>query len=178
MYLVGQAADASDGIRQYRQHKPDITLMDVSLPDMSGIDVLISLRSEFVNARVIMLSISEGDFEIQRALQAGARGFLLKTMPPSELVAAIRKVHSGKKCVPPEVAGRLAEYLAEDTLTGREIEVLHLMGSGKKNRDIANDLSISEDTVKVHVRHLMEKLGANDRTDAVVIGIRRGIIRL
>jgi DNA-binding NarL/FixJ family response regulator len=178
MYLVGQAADAREGMHLYRHHKPDITLMDVSLPDMSGIDVLISIRSEFINARVIMLSVSQGDVEIQRALQAGARGFLLKTMPPSELVAAIRKVHAGKKCVPPEVAVRLAEYLSEDTLTAREVEVLHLMASGKTNRDIGNVLSISEDTVKVHVKHIMEKLGADDRTAAVVIGIRRGMIHL
>src|SRR5436305_1423103 len=124
MNLVGQAADAHDGIRQYRQHKPDITLMDVRLPDMNGIDALIAIRSEFVNARVIMLSTSQGDVEIQRAIEAGARGFLLKSMPPNEIVGAIRLVHAGRKCVPPEVAVRLAEYLADDMLTAREVEIL------------------------------------------------------
>ncbi len=178
MELVGQAADAHDGIRQYRQRKPDITLMDVRLPDMSGIDALIALRAEFINARIIMLSTVHGDVEIQRAIEAGARGFLLKSMPPKEMVAAIRLVHAGKKCVPPEVAAHLAEYLAEDSLTAREIQILQLVAAGNRNRDVADALSISEDTVKVHVKHIMEKLGANDRTEAVVIAVRRGIFNV
>jgi DNA-binding NarL/FixJ family response regulator len=178
MDLVGQACDAQDGIRQYRHTRPDITLLDVRLPDMSGIDALIAIRAEFVNARVIMLSTFQGDVEIQRALAAGARGFLLKTVPPSQLVSSIRQVHSGKKCVPPDVASHLAEYLAEDMLTSREIEILQLIARGNRNRDVAEALSISEDTVKVHVKHVMEKLGATDRTDAVVIGLKRGIIQL
>jgi DNA-binding NarL/FixJ family response regulator len=178
MDLVGQASTAHDGITQYKQFKPDITIMDVRLPDMNGIDALIAIRSEFMNARVIMLSTVQGDVEIQRAIEAGARGFLLKTMPPKEIVAAIRQVHAGKRCVPPEVAVHLAEFLADDALTAREVEILRLIAAGNRNRDVADTLSISEDTVKVHVKHAMEKLGANDRTEAVVIAVRRGIIYL
>lgn len=178
MDLVGQASTAHDGITQYKQFKPDITIMDVRLPDMNGIDALIVIRSEFVNARVIMLSTTEGDVEITRAMEAGARGFLLKTMPPKEIVAAIRQVHAGKRCVPPQVAAQLAEFLADDALTPREVEILRLIAAGNRNRDVADTLSISEDTVKVHVKHAMEKLGANDRTEAVVIAVRRGIIYL
>jgi DNA-binding NarL/FixJ family response regulator len=178
MNLVAQAIDGRDGIRQYRQHKPEITLLDLRLPDMSGIDVLTAIRGEFVNARVVMLSTFQGDVEIQRALEAGARGFLLKSMPPADIVSAIRQVHAGRRCVPPAVASHLAEYFAEDDLTAREIEVLRLVAAGSRNRDVADALSISEDTVKVHVKHVMEKLGANDRTEAVVIGLRRGIIEL
>ena len=176
--LVGLAASGQEGIRQYRELKPDITLMDLRLPDMSGIEALIALRADFINARVIMLSTFHGDVEVQRALEAGACGFLVKSMPPIELVAAIRQVHAGKKCVAPVVATHLAEYLAEDSLTAREVEILQLIAAGNRNRDVANALSIAEDTVKVHVKHLMAKLGANDRTDAVVIAIRRGIIQL
>jgi DNA-binding NarL/FixJ family response regulator len=178
MELVGQGVDARSGIEMYRQHRPDVTLLDVRLPDMSGIDVLIALRAEFINARIIMLSTFQGDVEIQRALEAGARGFLLKSMPNKELVVAIRQVHAGKKCVPPQVAAHLAEYLAEEDLTAREIEVLALISAGNGNRDVADALSITEDTVKGHVRHIMEKLGAQDRTEAVVIAVRRGIIQI
>jgi DNA-binding NarL/FixJ family response regulator len=178
MILVGQAADALDGIRQFRQHKPDITLMDLRLPDTDGIAALLTIRAEFPNARIIMLSTFRGDADIQRALAAGARGFLLKTMPPNELVAGIRQVHAGRKYVPADVAVQLANYFAEDTLTPREVEVLRLIAAGSRNRDVADALSISEDTVKVHVKHVMEKLGANDRTEAVTIALRRGIIHL
>jgi DNA-binding NarL/FixJ family response regulator len=178
MTLVAQAADAQEGIKRYREHRPDITLMDVRLPDMSGIDALMAIRADYVNARIIMLSTSQGDVEIQRALEAGARGFLLKNMPSKELTAAIRLVHSGKKCVPPVVAGYLAEYLTDDDLTPREIQIVDLMRAGNRNRDIGDALSITEDTVKVHVKHVMEKLGANDRTEAVIIALRRGIIQL
>ena len=178
MHLVAQASDARSGIRQYHQHRPDITLMDLRLPDMSGIDALIAIRAEFPNARVVIVSTFQGDVEIRRALEAGARGFLLKSLPPAELIAAIRLVHTGKLSVPPDVASNLAEYFSQDNLTAREIEVLQLMAAGNRNRDIGDALSISEDTVKVHVKHLMEKLGANDRTEAVVIGIRRGIIHV
>ena len=178
MDLVGQASTAHDGITQYKQFKPDITIMDVRLPDMNGIDALVAIRSEFVNARIIMLSTVQGDVEIQRSIEAGARGFLLKTMPPKDIVAAIRQVHAGKRCVPPEVAAHLAEFLADDALTAREVEILRLIAAGNRNRDVADSLSISEDTVKVHVKHAMEKLGANDRTEAVVIAVRRGIIHL
>jgi DNA-binding NarL/FixJ family response regulator len=178
MLLVGQATNARDGVRLYRQYRPDVTLMDVRLPDMSGIDALIAIREEAESARVIMLSTFQGDTEIQRALRAGARGFLLKSLPPDQLVAGIRQVHAGKKCIPPEVAVQLAEYLVDDALTEREIEILQLISGGNRNRDVADALSISEDTVKVHVRHIMEKLAASDRTEAVVIAIRRGIIQL
>jgi DNA-binding NarL/FixJ family response regulator len=178
MDLVAQACDGTEGIRQYRQLQPDVTLLDVRLPDISGIDVLITIRAEFPKARIIMLTTVEGDVEIQRSLAAGARGFLLKSIPPSQLVGAIRDVHAGKKCVPPEVASRLAEFLSEDMLTARELEILRLIAAGNRNRDVAGALSISEDTVKVHVKHIMEKLAANDRTDAVVIALKRGIIQL
>jgi DNA-binding NarL/FixJ family response regulator len=178
MLIVGQAATAQEGIRLYRQHRPDVTLLDVRLPDLTGIDALIAIRAEYVNARILMLSTFQGDVEIQRALEAGARGFLLKNLPNRELLDAIRQVHAGKKCVPPAVAVHLAEYLTEDDLTPREVEVLQLISAGNGNRDIAMALSITEDTVKGHVKHVMEKLGANDRTEAVVIAVRRGIIRI
>jgi DNA-binding NarL/FixJ family response regulator len=178
MILVALAADAHEGIRQFRQQRPDITLLDVRLPDMSGLDALIAIRAEFDDARVIMLSTFEGDVLIQRALKSGARGFLLKSMPPGELVKAIRQVHAGKKCIPPEVAAHLAEYLVDDQLTGREVEILQHVASGRRNREIADVLTITEDTVKTHVKHLLEKLGAGDRTEAVVLGIRRGIIQV
>jgi DNA-binding NarL/FixJ family response regulator len=178
MYLMGQAASGQEGIRQYRQLKPDVTLMDVRLPDMNGIETLIAIRSEFINARIIMLSTSQGDVEIQRAIQAGARGFLLKSMPPDDIIASIRQVHAGRKCVPPAVASHLAEHLTDGALTPREIEIVRLIAAGNRNRDIADALAITEDTVKVHVRHIMEKLGANDRTEAVVIALQRGIIYL
>lgn len=178
MSLVAQATTAQDGVRLYREHHPDVTLLDVRLPDMSGIDALIAIRAEFVNARIIMLSTFQGDAEIQRALEAGARGFLLKNMPNRELVSAIRQVHAGRKCVPPEVAAYLAEYLTDDDLTPREVQVLQLMTAGNGNRDIADQLSITEATVKGHVKQIMEKLSANDRTEAVVIAVRRGIIQI
>jgi DNA-binding NarL/FixJ family response regulator len=178
MTLVGEAADGQGGIREYRRLTPDVTLMDVRLPDMSGIDALISIRGEFARARVIMLSTFQGDVEVQRALAAGARGFLLKTLPPVELVAGIRQVHSGRKCVPGDIAVALVDHLGDDALTAREMEVLTLVATGNRNRDIADALAITEDTVKVHVKHVMEKLGASDRTQAVVIAVRRGIIHL
>ena len=178
MCLVGQAATARGGIREYNEKKPDITLMDVRLPDMNGIDALLAIRSEAPNARVVMLSMFRGDVEIQRALKAGARGFLLKTMPPSEIAASIRRVHAGRKCIPAEVASEIADYITDDQLTAREVETLRLVAAGNGNRDIGNILSISEGTVKVHVKHIMAKLGAADRTDAVRIGVRRGIIEL
>jgi DNA-binding NarL/FixJ family response regulator len=176
MTLVGQAATATEGIAQYRVLRPDLTLMDVRLPDMSGIDALIALRSEFVNARVVMLSTFQGDAEVQRALAAGARGFLLKTMHPDEIMASLRQVHAGRKCIPAAVATELADYLAESQLTARESEVLQLVAAGHSNRDIADILAIAESTVKIHVSHVIEKLDANDRTEAVVIAIRRGIL--
>jgi DNA-binding NarL/FixJ family response regulator len=178
MQIVAQAATGNEAIRLFRQYLPDITLMDLRLPDLSGIDVLIAIRSEFPEARIIMLTTFEGDVDIRRALEAGARGYLLKNMPPKDLVEGIRQVHAGKKRIPAAVAAHLAEFFGDDDLTGRETEVLGLVASGKRNRMIADYLFISEETVKVHVKHIMEKLGATDRTEAVAIAVRRGIIQL
>jgi DNA-binding NarL/FixJ family response regulator len=178
MLLVSQASSGNAAIQQYREHRPDVTLMDVRMPDLSGIDAMIAIRAEFAEARIVMLTTFEGDVEIQRALQAGARGYLLKTMPPDEIVAVIRQVHGGKKRVPPEVAAQLAEHMADEELTGREVEVLRKIAGGNRNRDIADLLFISEETVKVHVKHIMDKLGARDRTEAITIALRRGFIDL
>jgi len=178
MILVAEAATAAEAIQRYRELQPDVTLMDLRLPDMSGIDTMIAIRSEFSAARIIMLTTFEGDFEVQRALEAGARAYMLKSMPPRELVDVIRQVHAGKKRVPPELAAQLAEHLSDDALTEREIEVLRHVAGGNRNKDIAGQLFISEETVKVHLKHIMDKLGASDRTQAVAIGIRRGIIQL
>jgi DNA-binding NarL/FixJ family response regulator len=178
MLLVAQASNAQEAIAEYRKHKPDVTLMDLRLPDRSGIDAMIAVRAEFPQARVIMLTTFEGDVEIQRALEAGARGYLLKSMPPKELLEVIRQVHAGKKRVPPQLAAQLAEHMSDEDLTPREIEVLKHIAGGNRNRDIADKLFITEETVKVHIKHIMEKLGASDRTQAVAIGVRRGIIEL
>jgi len=145
---------------------------------LSGIDAMIAIRAEFPDARVIMLTTFEGDVEIQRALEAGARGYLLKNIPPREILEAIRQVHAGKKRVPPEVAAQLADHMGEEELTAREIEVLRKIAGGNRNKDIADVLFISEETVKVHVKHIMDKLGAKDRTQAIAIAVRRGIIEL
>lgn len=178
MQVIAEAATGRDAVQRFRDHQPDVTLLDLRLPDMSGIDTLIAIRNEFPQARVIMLTTFEGDVEIQRSLQAGARGYLLKSMPPKALLDTIRQVHAGKKPIPPEIAASLAEHLGDETLTDREIEVLRRVADGNRNRDIAEQLFISEETVKVHIKHIMDKLGANDRTQAVAIGIRRGIIQL
>jgi DNA-binding NarL/FixJ family response regulator len=178
MELVSQAATGAEAIQHYRLHRPDITLMDLRLPDLSGIDAMIAIRAEFPEARIIMLTTFEGDVELQRALQAGARGYLLKNMPPAELIQGIRQVHAGKKRIPTELAAQLAEHVSDDNLTAREVEVLRQVSGGNRNRDIAEILHISEETVKVHVKHIMEKLGARDRTQAIAIAVRRGIIQL
>ncbi len=178
MTLIAEASTGGDALKQFRLNLPDVTLMDLRLPDMSGIDAMISILKEFPNARIIILTMFEGDVEIRRALEAGARGYMLKTMPPKELVEVIRRVHKGKKHIPAEIAAHLAEHLGDESLTGRETEVLKLVGGGNRNRDIAEQLFISEETVKVHIKHIMDKLGASDRTEAVSIAIRRGIIQL
>jgi DNA-binding NarL/FixJ family response regulator len=178
MMLVAEASTGAEAIQLFKEHTPDVTLMDLRLPDMSGIDILIAIRSEFPEARVIMLTTFEGDVEIHRALQAGARGYLLKNMPPSQLLDVIRQVHAGKKRIPAEIASQLAEHMSDENLTEREVEVLKQVADGNRNRDIARNLFISEETVKVHIKHIMEKLGATDRTQAVAIGVRRGIIQL
>lgn len=178
MVIAGEAATGAEALQLFKQLQPDVTLLDLRLPDTSGIDILIAIRTEFPDARIIMLTTFEGDVEIHRALQAGARGYLLKNMPPSELLDVIRQVHAGKKRIPPAIASQLAEHMSDETLTEREIEVLREVAGGNKNKEIANKLFISEETVKVHVKHIMEKLGAADRTQAVTIGVRRGIIQL
>jgi DNA-binding NarL/FixJ family response regulator len=178
MVLAAQASLGAEAIQQYRDHRPDVTLMDLRLPDLSGIDAMIAIRAEFPEARIIMLTTFEGDVEIQRALEAGARGYLLKNMPPSELVQVIRQVHAGKKRIPPEIAAHLAEHMSDEDLTPREIQVLQRIAGGNRNRDIGELLFISEETVKVHIKHIMDKLGAKDRTEAITIAVRRGIIRL
>jgi DNA-binding NarL/FixJ family response regulator len=178
MVMVGQAATGEEGLREFRAHRPDVTLLDLRLPDMSGVEVLRAIRAESSEARVVILTTFEGDVEIQRALEAGARGYLLKTMPPGELVDAIRQVHAGRKRIPPAVAAQLAEHVSDEALTPREIEVLRHIAQGNRNKDIGERLFISEETVKVHVKHVMDKLGASDRTEAVAIAIRRGIIQL
>jgi DNA-binding NarL/FixJ family response regulator len=178
MLLAAEASSGHEAILKFREHRPDVTLMDLRLPDMSGIDALIAIRAEFPEVRIIMLTTFQGDIEIQRSLAAGARGYLLKNMPPKELVEVIRQVHAGRKWIPTELAGQLAEHLGDETLTGREVEVLKLIAGGNRNKDIAGLLFISEETVKVHIKHIMEKLSASDRTQAVAIAVRRGIIQL
>jgi len=178
MAVVGQASNGREAIQGFSQHRPDICLMDIRLPDMSGIEVMTAIRDTFPDARIIMLTTSEGDVEIQRALEAGARSYMLKSMPPKELLETIRQVYAGKKRIPSEIATRLAEHYSEEPITAREIEVLQQIAGGNRNRDIAEKLFISEETVKAHIKHIMEKLGASDRTQAVAIAVRRGIIHL
>jgi DNA-binding NarL/FixJ family response regulator/class 3 adenylate cyclase len=178
MWVVGEASGGREALERFRALHPDVTLMDVRLPDISGIEAMIAIRGEFPEARIIMLTTSEGDVEIQRALGAGARGYMLKSMPPKDLIEAIRQVHRGKKRIPPSIAAHLAEHYSDETLTSREIEVLRQVAGGNRNRDIGEGLFISEETVKVHIRHIMEKLGASDRTQAVSIALKRGIIHL
>ena len=178
MLLVAEASNGREAIQGFREHRPDVTLMDLRLPDISGIDAMVAIRAEFPDARIIMLTTFEGDVEIRRALQAGAVGYMLKTMPRRQLVEVIRRVHTGKKHIPPEIAAHLAEHLSDESLSKREVDVLQKIAGGNRNGDIAELLFISEETVKGHVKHIMEKLGASDRTEAVAIGIRRGIIQL
>ena len=178
MTLAAQASSGREAVQLYRDFTPDVTLMDLRLPDMSGIDAMIAIRTEFPEARVIILTTFAGDVEIQRALQAGARAYSLKGMPPRELMEVIRQVHSGKRKIPAEIAAHLAEHYSDEALTQREVEVLQHVAGGNRNRDIADKLFITEETVKVHIKHIMEKLGAADRTQAVAIGVRRGIIHL
>ena len=176
--LVAEASTGHEAIQGFREYRPDVTLMDVRMPDMGGIDAMLAIRTEFAGARVIMLTTFEGDAEIQRALEAGAQGYMLKSMPRKQLVDMIRKVHAGKKHIPPEVAVQLMEHFGDERLSKREVEVLQKVAGGNRNSDIAALLFISEETVKGHIKHIMEKLGASDRTEAVAIGIRRGIINL
>lgn len=176
--LAGVASNGTEAIQAFRALQPDVTLMDLRLPDLNGLDVLMTIRSEFPDARIIVLTTFERDAEIQRALKAGAHGFLLKSMPAQRIIETIRRVHSGKRSVPPEIAAGLAEHFDDEALSEREVEVLRHVSAGNRNRDIAEKLYIAEETVKVHLKHIMIKLGANDRTEAVAIAIRRGMIHL
>ena len=178
MMLAGRATSGRQAVEEFKRVQPDITLMDLRLPDMSGIAAVSAICSEFPQAKVIVLTTFEGDVEIQRALAAGVRAYMLKSSPLEELVDVIRKVHSGRKHLPPQVAQTLAENFGGESLSEREVEVLKRMAEGDRNRDIAECLSISEETVKVHIRHIMDKLGAKDRTQAVSIALRRGVIHL
>ncbi len=178
MLIVAEAASGREAFEVFRALQPDVTLMDLRLPDMSGIDAIVAIHKEFPDARIIVLTTFDGDVEIQRALQSGARSYVLKTMPPEDVLKVIRQVHAGKRYVLPEVAAFVANHMGEETLTSREIDVLRHLSGGNRNRDIAERLFISEETVKVHVKHIMEKLGATDRTQAVAIAVRRGYIQL
>lgn len=178
MSLVGTASNGAEAMEAFRKVRPSVTLMDLRLPDLSGIDVMIAIRTEFPDARVIVLTTFERDVEIQRALKAGARGYLLKSMPPQQMLETIRQVNAGKKHVSPEIAAGLAEHIGDESLSEREVEVLRHVAAGQRNRDIAEKLFIAEETVKVHIKHIMSKLRANDRTQSVTIAARRGIIHL
>jgi DNA-binding NarL/FixJ family response regulator len=178
MTIVAAVTKASDALATFREKMPDIALMDLRLPDGNGIDTMISIRKEFPRAHIIILTMFEGDVEIQRALKAGASGYILKNMPPEDLIQVIRNVHSGQKKIHPVIAANLADHFGEENLSLRETEVLQLISQGNSNKAIGNKLSISEETVKGHVKNILGKLGANDRTQAVSIGVRRGIIRL
>lgn len=178
MLMVATASNASEAIAAYQKHWPDIVLMDLRLPGTNGIEAMVTIRGEYPDARIIVLTTSEGDAEIQRALQAGAAAYLLKSMPKSELLSVIRSVNSGRRYVPPEVAARLAEHLGEEMLTPRELDVLRLIRDGHRNKQIAKKLAIAETTVNFHIKNLVEKLGARDRTHALTIALRRGLLQI
>jgi DNA-binding NarL/FixJ family response regulator len=176
MNLVAEAADGREAIQQFHRHRPDITLMDLQMPEMSGVDAIIGIRGEFPEARIIVLTTYAGDVQALRALKAGARAYLLKDSLHKELLATIRAVHAGKKSMSPEVSFQLAEHATDDSLTPAEVRVLRLIAEGNANKEIAAQLSTSEDTVKGQVRNILSKLGAKDRTHAAMIGLKRGII--
>jgi len=178
MLLVAQASNAVEAVTEFRRHRPDVTLMDLRLPGANGTDALIAIRGEFPKAQIIMLTTSDGDGEIQRAMRTGASAYILKSMPKDELLNVVRAVHSGRRHIPPEVAARLAEHLGEEDLTTRELEVLRLIRDGYRNKQIADQLSIAETTVNFHIKNLVDKLQANDRTHAVTIALRRGLLQI
>ncbi len=178
MLLVARASNAVEAMAEFRRHRPDVTLMDIQLPGTNGTDTLIAIRGEFPQARIIMLTTSDCDGDIQRALRAGASGYILKSMHMDELLSVIRSVHAGRRQIPPEVAARLAEHLGDDDLTARELDVLRLIRDGYRNKQIADQLSISENTVNFHIKNLVDKLQANDRTHAVTIALRRGLLQI
>jgi DNA-binding NarL/FixJ family response regulator len=178
MKLVGEASNGQEGLAQYRLHRPDVTLMDLQMPTMSGIETVIAIRDEFPDARIIVLTTYGGDVQVVRALKAGARGYVLKGHVHKALLDTIRAVHAGQKRISPEVAAELADHAGEEELTAREVAVLQLIALGNANKQIAAQLRISDETVKSHVTNILEKLGANDRTHAVTTALRRGIIAL
>jgi DNA-binding NarL/FixJ family response regulator len=178
MELVAQAENGREALEQFRVHRPDITLMDLQMPEMNGIDAISAIRAEFPEARLVVLTTYAGDVQVTRALKAGARAYLLKGMLRKELLETIRAVHAGQKRVSPEVAAEIAEHSVDDGLTPREIDVLRLVARGNANKEIGAQLSLTEETVKSHIRNILAKLAANDRTHAVTIGLKRGIIEL
>ena len=175
--MVGEACDGREAVEQFRKYRPDITLMDLQMPEMNGIDAIGAIRAEFPEARIIVLTTYAGDVHANRALKAGARAYLLKSLLRTELLDTIRAVHAGQKRLVPEVAAEIAEHSTDEFLTGREVEVLRLIGAGNANKEIAALLSIAEETVKGHVKNILAKLGAKDRTHAVTIAFRRGIVQ-
>jgi DNA-binding NarL/FixJ family response regulator len=178
MAVVAEAANGREAIQQFRTHRPDVTLMDLQMPEMNGLDAMIAIRGEFPDARIIVLTTYTGDVQATRALQAGARAYLLKNNLQKELLDTIRAVHAGRKTLSPEVSFQLAEHSAEESLSAAEVRVLSLIAEGNSNKEIAARLSITEDAVKGQVRNILSKLGANDRTQAVTIAVKRGIIEL
>ncbi len=178
MKLVGEATNGREAIVKFRECRPDVTLMDLQMPEMSGFDAIIAIRDEFPGARIIVLTTYAGDAQAVRAMKAGAQGYLLKNLLHKELLQTIRAVHAGRKAMTPDVAAQLAEHSGEEALTPKEIEVLRLIAAGNANKEIAAQLSITEETVKSRVKNILDKLGANDRTHAVTIGVKRGFIEL
>jgi DNA-binding NarL/FixJ family response regulator len=178
MELVAEACDGEEAIAQFRLHRPDVTLMDLQMPNVNGTEAISRIRSEFPDAKILVLSTYAGDVQVLRAIKAGARGYLLKGNVRTELLEAIRTVHAGRKRIPPEIAAVLADHAADDQLSSREIDVLRLIGAGNANKQIADRLAIGETTVKNHISNILSKLGANDRSHAVTIALKRGIIEL
>ena len=178
MQLIAEASNGLEAVEQFRSHRPDITLMDVQMPDMSGIDAIIAIRSEFPDARIIVLTTYAGDALCKRAMQAGAQAYILKGNVRTDLLDTIRAVRAGKKLIHAEVATELASHAADDTLTAREVKVLSLIAAGNSNKLVADQLAISEETVKGHVKSILSKLGVSDRTHAVTVGLKRGIIEI
>ena len=176
MELVGEAVDGEGALRMFRELRPDVTLMDLQMPGMNGIATIEAIRKEFPKARIVVLTTYSGDVQAARALKAGASGYLLKSMLRNELISTIRTVHSGGRRIPPEIASELAEHFSADALSLRELEVLRSVARGHSNKVVADELSISEDTVKGHMKSILSKLGANDRTHAVLIAIKRGFL--
>jgi DNA-binding NarL/FixJ family response regulator len=176
MELVAEGANGRDAIQLFRTHRPDVTLMDLQMPEMGGLEATIAIRAEFPDARIIVLTTYAGDVQVLRALRAGARGYLLKTLVDIELLTTIRSIHAGKKALSPEASYQLAEHATDEALTAAEVEVLRLIAAGNANKQIADRLAVTEDTIKGRVKNILSKLGANDRTHAAIIGVRRGII--